>query len=122
MRLARTVVPLCSCAFSHHQRLQLERQVKADKRDEELAASNRRLEASNEKTRIANEKRGVELDAQTAAQTLREQALIKADKKRRLEGKVAESTSRRGRRSLISGSKGGRGFIDDSSGGNFLAT
>jgi len=99
-----------------------ERKIAADKRQADLDASNKRLEAANEKTRLANEKRAAELDAQTAAQQEREQQLIRRDKKRRLETKVADTRSKRGRRSLITGSKGGRGFIDDTSGGNFLAS
>ena len=98
------------------------KEVAAAKRQKELDASNERLRVSNEKTRVSNEARAAELDAQTALQKEREQELIKDDKKRRLETKVADTRSRRGRRSLISGSKGGRGFINDGAGGNYLAS
>jgi hypothetical protein len=97
------------------------RQKEADARDVELTASRKRLEASNETTRLANEKRATELDAQTELQRIREQALIKADKKKRLETKVADTRSRRGRRSLISGGAGGQGFLTNTSGGNYLS-
>lgn len=100
----------------------VKREEEADARDVELAASRKRLEASNAATKLANEKRAAELDAQTELQRIREQALIKAAKKKRLETKVADTRSRRGRRSLITGGAGGQGFLTNTAGGNYLST